>query len=139
MWHRWADNTIVKPGWPASGAGAGLRGAGVALVRRPSGRWGPAVGRGTGRRGCRGPRPGHRDPSAALVPRPGWGDRHRLALISGALTASMAAGFLANHLAAIDLLGKVILNLAALAGLLLLHRRLRDQNSPRLAVPDSPS
>lgn len=69
---------------------------------------------------------------------PGWGDRHRLALISGALTASMAAGFLANHLAAIDLLGKAILNLAALTGLLLLHRRLRDRNNPRPPVPDCP-
>jgi hypothetical protein len=66
----------------------------------------------------------------------GWGDRRRLALISGALTASMAAGFLTNHFAATDLLGKVILNLAALMGLLLLHRRLRDRDNARQAQSD---
>lgn len=50
-----------------------------------------------------------------------WTDQHRLGVITGALTASMAAGFLANNFpTTTDLLGKTVLNIAALLGLLFL-------------------
>lgn len=48
---------------------------------------------------------------------PQWTDRHRLAVLTGALTASMAAGFLANQFGTVDLITKVCLNVAALVGL----------------------
>ncbi len=53
---------------------------------------------------------------------PGWTDRHRLAVVIGALTASMAAGFLANQFGAVDLTVKAGLDIAALAGLAVLYR-----------------
>lgn len=63
---------------------------------------------------------------------PSWSDRHRIALITGALTASMAAGFLTNHFAtSMDLVGKIALNAAALGGLgLLYHRRRQHRFAP---------
>ncbi|MBV9847216.1 MAG: hypothetical protein JOZ47_19430 [Kutzneria sp.] len=60
-----------------------------------------------------------------------WGDQHRLALVTGAMTASMGFGFLANHLTGTDLFGKVVLNVAALLGLAFIASRLRSR-----AVPD---
>jgi hypothetical protein len=53
----------------------------------------------------------------------GWNDRHRLMVVFGALTASMAAGFPANEFTTHTLLAKVGLNAAAAAGLILLYRR----------------
>ncbi|MVU83870.1 hypothetical protein GPX89_42410 [Nocardia sp. ET3-3] len=54
---------------------------------------------------------------------PGWDDRHRLMLILGAFTASMAAGFPANQFTTLTLIIKAGLNIAALAGLLALYSR----------------
>jgi hypothetical protein len=57
--------------------------------------------------------------------RPGWSDHHRLASITGALLASMLAGFpilFASHSPLIDVLGKFVLNLIAVALLLRLTR-----------------
>lgn len=53
----------------------------------------------------------------------GWDGRHRLALVIGGLSASMAAGYLANHFTTVDLIAKFVLNGAALAGLGVLYRR----------------
>jgi hypothetical protein len=60
-----------------------------------------------------------------------WTDSHRLALIAGALVASMAAGFPANHFSTVDLVGKIILNLATIVGLGVLYRRVRRTSPPR--------
>jgi len=57
-----------------------------------------------------------------------WRDTHRLALIAGALFASMLLGFLASGKAApVDVIGKLVLNLAAVLGLLYLGRRMRTR------------
>lgn len=53
---------------------------------------------------------------------PGWTDRHRPAVVIGALTASMAAGFLANQFGAVDLTVKAGLDIATLAGLAVPYR-----------------
>jgi hypothetical protein len=53
---------------------------------------------------------------------PGWTDRHRLAVVIGALTASMAAGFVANRFGAVDLMVKAGLDVAALVGLAVRYR-----------------
>lgn len=64
-----------------------------------------------------------------------WGDRHRLALLTGALVASMAAGFAANHFSTVDLLAKIVFNLAALGGLVWLYRRLPGRHRSGSAAP----
>lgn len=66
-----------------------------------------------------------------------WDDRHRLALLTGALIASMAAGFTANQFTTIDLLAKSALNLAALGGLCLLRRKLRHRSRSTDPVPET--
>ena len=58
---------------------------------------------------------------------PGWGDASRLALIFGAVVASMIAGFLVFALGGalpIDVIGKVVLNVIAVAWLIRLARRI---------------
>jgi hypothetical protein len=48
----------------------------------------------------------------------GWQDSHRLALIAGALMASMLAGFPFSGIALpIDIIGKLVLNVVAVLGL----------------------
>lgn len=64
---------------------------------------------------------------------PGWDDQHRIVIILSALTASMAAGFLANQFAMVNLLAKAGFNAAALAGLILLRRRSRSKRPIRTA------
>jgi hypothetical protein len=55
-----------------------------------------------------------------------WQDIHRLALISGALYASMLLGFLASGIRLpIDVIGKLVLNVVAIVGLSYLARTLR--------------
>src|SRR5262249_30382470 len=50
-----------------------------------------------------------------------WRDTHRLALISGALFASMLLGFLASGVSLpIDVIGKLVLNIVAVLGLVYL-------------------
>ncbi|MGH7881884.1 MAG: hypothetical protein ACREN8_03110 [Candidatus Dormibacteraceae bacterium] len=45
-----------------------------------------------------------------------WSDRHRLAAVTGALTASMISGFFVNDLTTpVNLVGKILLNIVALA------------------------
>jgi hypothetical protein len=57
---------------------------------------------------------------------PTWGDAHRLALISGALLASMLAGFLVSGAREpVDVIGKLVLNILAVAGLSLLAVQIR--------------
>jgi hypothetical protein len=57
---------------------------------------------------------------------PKWGDAHRLALISGALLASMLAGFLVSGAREpVDLIGKLLLNSLAIVGLSLLATQIR--------------
>jgi hypothetical protein len=56
----------------------------------------------------------------------GWRDMHRWALSFGALLSSMTAGFLGSGLwPRMDVLGKVILNVIALAGMIALARSIR--------------
>jgi hypothetical protein len=57
---------------------------------------------------------------------PKWGDAHRLALITGALLASMLVGFLASGAREpVDLIGKLVLNILAIIGLSLLAIQIR--------------
>jgi hypothetical protein len=66
----------------------------------------------------------------------GWGDLHALALTTGALVDSMAAGFLVlkgSGTGPVDFVGKAILNAIAVVGLM----RLRVRFS-RDAPPDMP-
>lgn len=64
---------------------------------------------------------------------PSWSDHHRLAVITGALTASMAAGFISNTFpTTVDLVGKIVMNVAVLVGLMALNRRLGRRNSGRV-------
>ena len=57
---------------------------------------------------------------------PAWGDNHRLALCFGGLVVSMLAGFLGASLwSRLDLVGKIVLNLAAVGAMLALSRRIR--------------
>lgn len=58
-----------------------------------------------------------------LLPRgsraPGWSDRHRYALAASAVVVTMAAGFLGSQLwPAVDLIGKIVLNVVATLWLL---------------------
>lgn len=56
----------------------------------------------------------------------GWTDSHRLALITGALVASMGIGFIENDIVGpMNLIGKIVLDLAALALLAVLSLRQR--------------
>lgn len=56
---------------------------------------------------------------------PGWQDAHRLALVFGALIASMLVGFIASGIALpVDLIGKLVLNMLAVLGLAYLAWRL---------------
>jgi hypothetical protein len=60
--------------------------------------------------------------------RPGWGNLHALALTTGALLASMAAGFLVlkgSGAGPVDFVGKAILNAIAVVGLIRLSARFR--------------
>ena len=58
--------------------------------------------------------------------RPGWGDLHRWALIFGAMLVCMLCGFLgSNAWPAIDLVGKVVMNLGALIWMLWFGRTIR--------------
>ncbi len=58
--------------------------------------------------------------------RPGWGDLHRWALIFGAMLVCMLCGFLgSNAWPAIDLVGKVVMNLVALIWMLWFGRTIR--------------
>ncbi|QBD75867.1 hypothetical protein EPA93_07535 [Ktedonosporobacter rubrisoli] len=60
-----------------------------------------------------------------------WQDTHRLALISGALLACMLEGFIMfGNAQPIDLIGKIVLNVAALIGLFWLRRRLTASSIP---------
>jgi hypothetical protein len=65
---------------------------------------------------------------------PAFGDRHRVALIIGALVASMAVGFVATFAISsrLDIAGKVVLNVLALALLLVLARRIGDRKARSL-------
>jgi hypothetical protein len=62
-----------------------------------------------------------------------WRDSSRLAVIAGALLASMSAGFLVLRMggaSAVDLLGKLVLNLLACVFLVRLARRIRSEPEP---------
>ncbi len=61
----------------------------------------------------------------------GWTDRHRLALVAGGVDREHGGRFPANRFTATDLLAKVVLNVAALAGLLVLALR---ENGHELAA-----
>jgi hypothetical protein len=59
----------------------------------------------------------------------GWQDMHRWALSFGALLFSMAAGFLGSaYWSRVDVMGKVILNIIALAGMIALARSIRKRS-----------
>ena len=64
---------------------------------------------------------------------PGWGELHALALTTGALLASMAAGFLVlkgSGAGPVDFVGKAILNAIAVVGLIRLGVRFSRDASP---------
>lgn len=64
--------------------------------------------------------------------RTGWQDVHRLALVTGALYASMLAGFLLSGISQpVDVIGKIVLDVTAVVGLIVLARRVRRQSSPK--------
>lgn len=59
----------------------------------------------------------------------GWDDMHRWALSFGALVSQMAAGFLGSSLwPRMDVIGKAILNVAALVGMIALARAIRQRS-----------
>lgn len=59
-----------------------------------------------------------------------WSDRHRLAVVSGALVATMAVGFATNDLTdPVNLIGKIVLNALACLALLLLAGKLRRRDA----------
>jgi apolipoprotein N-acyltransferase len=61
----------------------------------------------------------------------GWSDRHRLAVLSGALVTAMAEGFVSNDLSdPVNLIGKIVLNAVAVGALVLLARKLRRTGTP---------
>jgi peptidoglycan/LPS O-acetylase OafA/YrhL len=61
----------------------------------------------------------------------GWSDRHRLAVVLGALLAAMAAGFVSNDLSdPVNLIGKIVLNVVAVGALALLAGKVRRAASP---------
>jgi hypothetical protein len=58
----------------------------------------------------------------------GWRDMHRWALSFGALLSSMAAGFLGSaNWPRVDVMGKLVLNIIALAGMVALARSIRER------------
>ncbi|MGC2447519.1 MAG: hypothetical protein WA477_07740 [Candidatus Sulfotelmatobacter sp.] len=57
--------------------------------------------------------------------RAGWGELHSLLAASGALLASMIMGFLEGNWSKVDLIGKIVLDLAAVLGMLYLARKTR--------------
>ncbi len=58
--------------------------------------------------------------------RPGWSDAHRIAMVGGALLTSMAVGFGSNDLPdPVSLIGKIVLNVAAVGALVLLAGKAR--------------
>ena len=60
-----------------------------------------------------------------------FGDRHRLALIIGALTASWLEGFIiVSSAGAVDAIGKLLLDLLAIALLALLAREVKRRARP---------
>jgi len=60
----------------------------------------------------------------------GWDDMHRWALSFGALVSQMSAGFLGSSLwPRMDVIGKVILNVIAVAGMIALARAIRQRSS----------
>lgn len=76
--------------------------------------------------------------------RSAWGDAHRLALVSGALLASMLAGLLVSGISLpIDWIGKLALDGLAIVGLIWMAWRVRrkpaqpvsDVSDPRLTAP----
>jgi hypothetical protein len=71
---------------------------------------------------------------------PAWHDAHRLALISGALVASMGAGFVINGptLSPVDLVGKVVLNVMAVLLLAYLAWKLRRRQVAQGAPSPEP-
>jgi hypothetical protein len=71
---------------------------------------------------------------------PAWRDAHRLALISGALVASMGAGFVINGptLSPVDLVGKVVLNVMAVLLLAYLAWKLHRRRATQVALPSEP-
>ena len=68
---------------------------------------------------------------------PGWQDIHRLALIIGALVASMLAGFLivGSTLSPVDLMSKLVLNVVAVVLLIYLARKIHRRTVSANAVP----
>lgn len=63
--------------------------------------------------------------------RAGWSDRHRLGAVSGALLTSMAVGFVTNDLTdPVNLIGKIVLNAAAVVALVPLAGKLRRRDAP---------
>ena len=59
--------------------------------------------------------------------RSGWQDKHRFALVFGAMIASMSAGFIVSGMTLpIDFLGKFVMDLIALSLLVFLRRRIRN-------------
>lgn len=61
----------------------------------------------------------------------GWNDRHRWALAFAALLVCSLAGFLGSSLwPTIDLVGKVVLNAIAVAGMIFLARRIWQHEVP---------
>jgi hypothetical protein len=64
-----------------------------------------------------------------------WQDVHRLALVSGALFASMLLGFLVSGIALpVDLIGKLVLNILAVLGLSYLAWKIRRRKPAPSAV-----
>lgn len=66
----------------------------------------------------------------------GWQDIHRWALSFGALFTSMTAGFLGSSLwPRMDVIGKLILNILAVVGMILLGRAIRHRVGPLSTHP----
>lgn len=55
--------------------------------------------------------------------RSGWGELHSVLAASGALLASMIMGFLEGNWSRVDLIGKIVLDLAAVLGMIYLTRK----------------
>jgi hypothetical protein len=60
----------------------------------------------------------------------GWGDAHRLALVTGAIIASMLAGYIESGIQLpVDLVGKLAFNLLAVLLLVSLGNRIHQQKA----------
>lgn len=67
----------------------------------------------------------------AWVGGPGWSDRHRLAVVTGALVVPMAVGFVTNDLTdPVKAIGKIVLNAMAVLVLALLARKVWRRQAP---------